>query len=475
MTKTSLIKIINSVELNTWTLHALKSVQILLVYPIIYNYLNAEESATWMILLLFVSIQNLFDLGFQNVFIRITSQANTGNWSLLKGAQVQRKINEHDKIRLLSRIDTTIKFVYSALTILFLLLLTSFGTIYINQRATQLSLENFSLIYWGIFVLGLIISFFNRRYTSYLIGIELLYLIKRIESIINLFSITIGLGFFLLYPGLLTLIINFTFWQLITHVIFRVIFEKHKTPLKKTPLLDFEIFKFVFPMAWKGTVSSFSSYGLVTFFTLWFGSYANAKDIVSFTYALKILDSIRLFSRVPFYSNIPSLNAIRISKTYHYFFKSILKNIQRCNLLFILFVLGFHFIGFNILELYSKSFTRVEDIVWGFLCVAYYLHLNGAFHTHIYSMTNRVNSHISDSLSAVIILTILFLFFDKDDLYLFPVALIVGYGLFYLPWALFFSSRVINRGFLKLIFYSGVIPFFILLPNFNSRRSDYSQ
>lgn len=463
MIKSLYNKILNSVELNSWMLHVVKSAQVLVVYPIIYNYLPSGESAIWMIFMLFVSLQNLCDLGFQNVFIRIVSQADTGNWSLVKGVQVKGEIQDDARDHLLLRIDNTLRFVYSLLTVVFLLLVVTVGTLYVHQRETQLSLEEFSLGFWFLFVVGLITSFYNRRYTSYLIGIKYLSLVRRTESIVNFFSLTVGLGFFLLFPNLLTLIINYTCWQLILSFTFRGIYEKRKVSAEHKIRLDNEIFKFVWPMAWKGTISSLSSYGLVNAFALWFGSYANAKEIVSFTYALKILDSIRIFSRVPFYSNIPNLNATRISKPYEAFFKSALKNIQRSNLMFMLLALGFYFIGFDLLEMYSSSFSKVEDLVWVLLCLSYYLHLNGAFHTHIYSMTNRVNSHISDSVSGILILTFLFLFFEKSSLYLFPIALIIGYGTFYLPWALFYSNMVLNKGFLRFLLLATVVPFLVSL------------
>ena len=117
--------------------------------------------------------------------------------------------------------------------------------------------------------------------------------------------------------------------------------------------------------------------------------------------------------------------------------------------------------GFDLLEMYSSSFSKVEDLVWVLLCLSYYLHLNGAFHTHIYSMTNRVNSHISDSISGILILIFLFLFFEKSSLYLFPVALIIGYGTFYMPWALFYSNKVLNKGFLKFLLLTTLVPFLV--------------
>lgn len=456
-------KLLSSVEVNSWMLHFVKSAQVLLVYPVIFNYLPSGQSALWMIFMLVVSLQNLIDLGFQNVFIRIVSQAYTGNWSLLDGVQVEGKIEDIARDRLLLRIDNTIRFVYSLLTVVFLLLVLTVGTLYVLQREAQLLIEEFTLGFWFLFLVGLISSFYNRRYTSYLIGIKFLSLVKRTESIVNVFSITIGLGFFLLFPNLFTLIINYTCWQLILSFTFRGIYQKRKVLSEHKIRLDNEIFKFVWPMAWKGTISSLSSYGLVNAFALWFGSYANAKEIVSFTYALKILDSIRIFSRVPFYSNIPNLNATRISKSYEAFFKSALKNIQRSNFLFVLLALGFYLIGFDLLESYSSSFRKVEDLVWVLLCVSYYIHLNGAYHTHIYSMTNRVNSHISDSVSGILILTFLFLFFEKSSLYLFPISLIIGYGIFYMPWALFYSNKVLNKGFHRFLLSATVVPFLISL------------
>jgi hypothetical protein len=453
--------LLSSVEVNSWVLHLVKSAQVLLVYPIIFNYLPSEQSALWMIFMLIVALQNLFDLGFQNVFIRIVSQAETGNWLLVDGAQVKGKIDSKARDALLLRIDNTLRLVYSTLTVLFLVLVLTIGTLYVNLRVAQLSIEIFSLGYWFLFIVGLITSFYNRRYTSYLIGIKLLPLVKRVESIVNIFSLTLGLGFFLCFPNLLTLIINYTCWQLILSFTFRGIYNKRKVSSNHKIQLDREILVFVWPMAWKGTISSLSSYGLVNAFALWFGSFANAKDIVSFTYALKILDSIRLFSRVPFYSNIPNLNAIRISKPYKVFFKSCLINIQRSNFIFMLLALLFYFIGFDLLESYATSFRKVDDLVWVLLCVAYYLHLNGAYHTHIYSMTNRVNSHISDSLSGIIILTILFIFFDKTGLFLFPVALIIGYGIFYTPWALFYSKKVLNKQFRRFVLLATVVPFLV--------------
>ena len=143
--------LLESVEINSWLVHIVKSIQVLVVFPIIYKYLSSEAAALWMIFMLFVSLQNLFDLGFQNVFVRILSQASTGSWSLLKGKQVVGEVCDQVKDKLLFRIDSTIRFVYSVLTIFFLLLVVSIGTLYIYQREIQLSVDDFSIYFWYLF------------------------------------------------------------------------------------------------------------------------------------------------------------------------------------------------------------------------------------------------------------------------------------------------------------------------------------
>jgi len=464
MIKSIYNKVLKSVEINSWLLHLIKSIQILIIYPLIYTLLNDGESAVWMIFMLFFSLQNLFDLGFQNVLIRIVSQANTGKWHLIDGKELLKSINEERKKIMLHRIDSTLKFIYSSLTALFFILISSFGSIYIFDRVTAFELNNVNFYLWFLFIVGLTSSFFNRRYTSYLIGVKLLSLVKRTESIVNFLSLFVGLIFFLVLPSLITLVINFTFWQLVLTYNFKKIYMKKSiSTVNKRMVFDKDVFSFIWPMAWKGTVSSLGSYGLVNAFALWFSSYANAREIVSFTYSLKILDSIRLFSRVPFYSNIPNLNAVRIIKPYETFFKNSLKYIQRSNVLFIIITLAFYFFGFDLLVKYSSSFNKADDLLWLLLCIAYYLHLNGAFHTHLYSMTNKVNSHISDTVSGVLIISFLFLFFQKDNLILFPVALIIGYGTFYLPWAFFYSKKVLKTNFLKFIIFSALMPLLFFL------------
>lgn len=456
-------RVLKSPEINSWLLHIVKAIQILLVYPLIFQYLPVGESAMWMILMLFVTLQNLFDLGFQNVFIRILSQANTGNW-FIPEKNYKVESNKTQKTNsLILRIDKTIRFVYIVLSTIFLLIVLTFGSIYVFSRKTHLSLEDFSSGFWGLFVIGLSLSFYNRRYGSYLIGLQYISLVRRTEAVVNLFSLVTSLSVLLIFQTLSSLILNYTFWQIVLSLTFRSLYIKKRLLNNVTIAIDREVLVFVWPMAWKGTISSLSSYGLVNAFALWFSSFSIAGQIVSFNYALKILDSIRLFSRVPFYSNIPKMNALRVSVPYKFFAKNTLMNTQRSNVIFLLLSIGFYMIGFDLIRIYSPSFSMVQDSVWLLLCLSYYIHLNGAFHTHIFSMSNKVNSHISDFISGVLILSFLFLFFNQNNLLLFPIALITGYGLFYLPWSLFYSKKVLSKNFLKFVVFSMILPLLLCL------------
>ncbi len=452
-------KICKSSTLNTWFAFGVKSANVLFFLPLIFSTFSTAESELWLLFSIFLTLQNVADFGFYNTFVRNISYAFSGATSL-NIEDSRNSASGKPNLILLRKVVGTMNVVYTYVTF-FIFLLGACGTYFVWDRFVELRNVTPYFASWVIVVFGTTINFGGRIFSNVLYGFNFVYLVRRWEGIFAIFSIATNIFVLLVFESFLLLTLSYQFWIVVNVIRNRILVNRISNRIYSSIVnynFDKPTFSFIWPLAWKSGLSSLASTGVLSLSGIWYSTLDGADDLGSYLFTTKLLDSIRTFCKAPFYSKIPLISQLRSKKRHSDWFGVIFKGISIGNYLFLGSVVVLSFFGPLIFDYIGSSVAFPSTFLWLGLSLGYFFHINGAYHTHIYMSSNKVNSHINDLVSGLIFAITAFFTVRQMGSNGFVYAELIAYGLFYLWFALFFSRKLVNVGFLKLLFVTLAIP-----------------
>jgi hypothetical protein len=96
-----------------------------------------------------------------------------------------------------------------------------------------------------------------------------------------------------------------------------------------------------------------------------------------------------------------------------------------------------------LLRVLGSTVRFVSPGLWSVLALGFFCHRYGALHIQLYSLTNRILSHVADGIAAGIAVVVAGLLFPRIGVAALPVGFLVGYAGFYV-W---YSARHSYRAF----------------------------
>ncbi|MDD4781838.1 MAG: O-unit flippase-like protein [Tissierellia bacterium] len=172
----------------------------LITLPLILNMLSTEEIALNYLMITVGSLVSLFDFGFAPQFGRNITYIFSGSKKLQKeGIEISTESNGIN-YRLLATMIHTARYVYRRIGLIVLVVMLSFGTLYIAKATNGFSNVENSFIIWIVYSLSTFFNIYFAYYSSLLTGKGLIMESKK-ASIYTSF-IKIILTFLFLYTGL---------------------------------------------------------------------------------------------------------------------------------------------------------------------------------------------------------------------------------------------------------------------------------
>lgn len=452
-----------SSTLNTWFAFSIKSGNVLLFLPLVFKYLDSQEAELWLLFSLFLTFQNVADFGFYNTFVRVISNAYAGVVDLTVGKPKVAASGQPNLV-LMGQIIGTMNVIYRFMTLL-VLVLGLIGTIVVYDRIIEFKESAPYFWAWGVFILGMCFNFYGRIFSNFLYGINLVYLVRRWEGYFGTISLFVNCFVLIYFQSFLLVALSYQFWILLN--VFRNFFLcKYTNNGLYNRIVNYtydrSIFKFVWPMAWKSGISSLASTGALSISGLWYSTLETAPNLAEYLYTTKMLDSVRNFCKAPFYSKIPLFNQLWSMDDFDKWFNVSYKAIRLGNIIFIVSVILLYLFGVLIFDFLDTQIPFPESKLWLGLSIGYLIHINGAYHTHLYMTSNRVNSHFNDLISGLIFAVGVVIFVPSMGTMGFVISQILAYGCFYFWFAIYFSHRVLERSFISFILKS-FLPFIIVL------------
>jgi len=451
----------------TWMSYTSRAFSLLGILPLILKKFTPGDIVLWYMFSTFITLQTLADFGFRQTFSRLISFAFGGAESIDRiDLNSAKKAEGTPNMDLLSKIVSSMRYIYARLTVVLMISFSVFGTWSLLKPVEDASNERQAWISWIIFLIITSISFYGKLYLNFLEGTYKIALVRRIDTLTSLGSVLFSILVLLFSPSLLNLVIVNQTWVLIVairdwHLCFKIEDGLYSKLSRSLPF-DKDFFKLVWQPAWRSGISFVMSLGLTNLTGIVYAQIADTSAVASYLLALRILNQIKDISMAPFFSKLSLMAIYRVKGDQ----KSLVEIIKRGMFLsHLVFVVGVVFVGVfsdNLMEIVHSKVPFVSQGLWLLLGIAFFINRYGSMHMYVYLSTNHVISHIADGVSGVIYIVFCVLLSKVMGVYSIPVAMIIGYLGFYSWYAAKYSYSSIEISFFKLEKTAILLPLLIM-------------
>ena len=460
----------------TWGSFLSRSLSLVIVLPLILTRLSTAEIALWYLFTLIINLQLLADIGFAPTFTRVIAYGMSGltvkDIVQLNSGQTksQSNVSQHDNKNpnwsTIERICSCMTFIYSMLGVLSGLGLLILGTFALIKPISEIDSKIYAWAAWAVIIVTSIIIFMGNSYSSYLQGTNHIAVLRRWEILISLGAIVTS--FIVVYTGggLLGLVISHQIWQLVNVIknrwLCQTIFSGKHSKFKYYGW-DSEVFKIVWPSAWRSGLGVFMTYGLVQLSGVVYAQFGGASSVASYLLGLRLIQLVSKFSQAPLYSKLPLLASLYAVMQ----FTKLTMIAQRgMRISYLVYASGFLILGIfatPILNAINSNAEFPNSLLWFLLGIAIFIERYGAMHIQLYSITNHIIWHIANSVAGILYLVTSLYLFRLIGVYAFPLGLLVGYLCFYSWFSAKHSYSTFGINFFKLESKTSLLPLLLVL------------
>jgi hypothetical protein len=460
-----LSRVWNSPTYTTWGSILATALSALVVLPLVLTRFAPEEIVLWYLMMTFVGLQHVVDLGFGPTSSRIITYVTSG----VKTDDLRRPSKAGTgtfEVGDLNRVYSTMSSVYFKLGALWTLLLLVVGSLALMRPIAATQDPDSAWIAWGVIVAASYVSFAGERYGSYLMGLNQVALLKRWETLAALGATATSCLVLYFEGGLLYLVIAQQAWQLLKVVRNRWLARSASGGLmkhfQKMPF-DKDIFHSIWPSAWRSGVGVLMSYGAIQSSGIIYAQVGEATAVASYLLGMRIIQILSQFSAAPFYSKIPLYAKMYAEGKRSDLTQAAQRGMRLSHWTFVIGFVSVALLAPPLLDYIGSNAAFPGPLLWALMGLAYFAERFGAMHIQLYSTTNHIIWHIANSVSGVIYLTVSFALLKPLGAYAFPLGIIAGYYGYYSWYAARYSYREFGLRPMKFEKSSSFIPFAVLI------------
>jgi len=449
----------------TWGSFLSKSLNFVLVLPLLVTRFSTEEISLWFLFMIFIGLQLLVDIGFSPTFVRVIAYAMGGaRVSELKTLKLENPGKPDWST--MEQICSTMRFIYPRINVLWTAFLVIIGTQAVYRPLSLVEDRNSAWIAWGVILAASTMTMWGNFFSSYLQGINKVALFRRWEMITSLGSITTSVSVLLLGGGILGMVIANQGWLIIN--IFRNRWlarwvEKGRLKQFTTARKNREVFDTIWPSAWRSGLGILMTYGLVQASGILYAQIGPAGSVASYLLALRMIQMVSQFSQAPFYSKLPVFSRL-ISEGKREDFVHMAKiRMSLAHLTYVSVFIFFGLFGDPLLDLIRSNVDFPSRILWTLLGLTFFLERYGAMHLQLYSTTNDIIWHIANGVTGLIYVFTSLVLLKHLGAYAFPIGMILGYLGFYTWYSAIHSYKAFHLKFLDFESKTTLAPFGIFL------------
>ena len=466
--KSIIIRLWNSPTLMTWSSFFIKSLNFVIVLPLLLTKLTVEEIALWYLLKIVINLQQIYDFGFGQTFSRMIAYGMGGISDLNKIGDENNISNSSlsPNWNTVEKVYATMGIVYKWMALGITLLLAIFGTMALNRPISLVNDPKIAWTAWILVIVTLAVSIYGTKYSTYLQGLNKIALYRRWETFVSVGSLISMAIALLLNSNILILVLVTQAWKILNVFINIILCRRVENGILKQfdkNKLEKQVFNAVWPSAWRSGIGQFMSYGLTQISGLIYAQIGSSASIASYLLGLQFVNTIVGFSKAPFYSKIPGLARLYSEQKY----KEEVRLAQR-GMIYShwTFIVSFVMVGIfvpEILNLIKSHAEFVNPLMWILLGFGFFAERYGAMHLQLYSTTNHILWHIANGVSGIVYLIISFVLLPIIGVYAFPIGYIAGYLGYYAWYSALYSYKKFKMNFFEFESKTVLIPFIIFL------------
>ena len=446
------LRIWESPVLMTWGSSAARSLNVLILLPLIATRFEAPEIAVWYLFMSLFQLQLLADLGFSPTFVRVFAYATGGAGveDLNRPESRAQGLAGRHNWETIGRIWGTSWKVYGRLTWAAVAGLLVVGTPLVWKPISAMATPAEGFASWAVILGASTVVLRGNAYAGYLNGLNQVALVRRWEALINLFAIGTQVVVLLGGGSILALTLAHQGWMVLNVARNRFLARwVHDGRLARFDAAsDPIVFQTVWPRAWRSGLGMAMGSVPLQATGLFFAQIGTSERVAEYMLSLNLLGAIRGFAMAPFYSRIPVLARLRAEGAL-----SELIGISKRGMFWSYWTLVgllvvFGVAGSELLSALGANAGLVPAPVWGAFGVAFLAERYGAMHLHVYSTTNHIVWHTANGVTGVLMLALSLAGFLAFGVMGFPLAMAISYLGFYVPYVVPKSLKSIERGVL---------------------------
>jgi len=401
-------KLWNSPSATSWISQLAQALRLIALTPILLGKFDEVEIAAWYLFASLIFFSEIVNSRVDLTFSRMIAMGMGGasNLTPLKEKTVRRKqSNSSPNWQSIERAYGTIGILNAGLVIFAALSAVLLG-IYALENLTENAgnPEEIWLAFFIFLVVKLCADLF-RRYNIMLIGMGYVALNARWSSAFSVMSTLVGVA--VLYFGGNIWQLALAMQSLILLNVFRVRYlvnhlEGGVVKTFKGRRFDKEVFEWAFEPFWKGGLLTVANYGALQFANVLFTRNHDAGVVASYLFTLRMLDTGKRLSSVPFYSQGPAMSRKMSQGEISFLGAMIPKRIALCTSLFALGSAALMFLGPLLLGLVSSNIDLMAPRQMIILCVAMLINQYILYSSYVTAMVNDIVCFKSILLSGLI-------------------------------------------------------------------------
>ncbi len=428
----------------TWASLGVRVLGLVVLLPLVLSRLPAGPANLWFLFVSLGTLLNLADFGFSPTFVRIVAYTRSHGDATDEASSTPAT----PAIVAAARdnpqgVITTMRHIYRRVVGTGIAIVLVGGTAAVWKPIDVAGGEPSFWVAWGLVIAASALRLKSMQYSAYLQGIEQIALLRRWEGIAGL--VTTGIACVVVAAGgdLLALVAVTQLGAAIQALIIRglAIRQAPDDAWRGPVAADAALMRDIWPAAWRSGVGALLSAGVVQVTGIVYAQLAPPSQSASYLLALRLIDTIRVFSNVPFYTRLPQLAKLYASQDVPTSISVAKTGMLATNWIIVIGVVTVAVAGQPLLGLIASQTPFVAELVWLLLGVALLVERIGAMHLQLYSVSNRIVWHVANGVSGLLMICVMPLAYRMLGLVGFPVSLLVGYAGFYTPYSVALSYR----------------------------------
>ena len=436
-----------------WGNNISRILSLLVITPLVLTRFTTPEVAIWYLFSSFIVLGALIDFGFSPVIVRLVSYAAAGSKSLQPKKdtiEIDKNVKKEINWEMLEKLYGSINVIYTILSLVLFLLLSTLGSYLVSKQLLLLEDSDYYWSVWTVMCFGLSIGFYGKRYDSLLKGLNYITLVNKWEIVTNLFTGVSLLAVLLLGGGILDLVLCTQIWVVINICIKRIITKRihgGRISIFIKYYIEKSVLNKIWSPSWRTGIITINSHVLLQFSGIIYSQYANAVELASYLFSLKLMSIANQLSWAPFYSKIPIYSKLRIQNKIDELYRLSCKGLKFSLLVFLFISISIGLSANYVLELIQASTNIVPYMLWLLMVIVWFLDRQSAMHSQIYMTTNKVPFYVTYSVSGAIYILLLFITIETYGMWSPVISMLIANSMINNWWNVSISLKSLNKSF----------------------------